>query len=179
MNTDVRELTSEDTSSLQEFFANLPEGDRTFFFADVMDPEVVRAWASDATRVRRCACDESGRIVAFAALEPGVDWSSHVAEMYLVVAPEARRQQLGRILARGMLIEALERDFKKVTIRIAADNGGAIQMFQKLGFEGEALFRDHLCSPVEGEFRDMVMLAHMVDDQWAKMLTGGFDEALR
>jgi ribosomal protein S18 acetylase RimI-like enzyme len=178
MNPEVRELTAEDVPQLQAFFAELPAADRTFFFADVTDPAVAASWATDDRRLRRCACGDGGRIIAFAALEPGTDWSSHVAEMYLVVAPEARRSGLGRTLARNMLIEAVENGLKKVTIQIAADNEGAIQMFQKMGFEGEALLRDQLCSPNDGEMRDIVMLAHLVDDQWATMVTGGFDEAL-
>jgi ribosomal protein S18 acetylase RimI-like enzyme len=178
MHPELRELTAADAAKLREFFRALPAEDRTFFFTDVTEPAVADAWAADDRRLRRCACGDDGEIIAFAALEPGIDWSSHVAEMYLVVAPKARRQQLGRGLARALLVEALERGFKKVTIRIAADNDGAIQMFQKIGFEGEALLRDQLCSPQDAQMRDMVILAHMVDDQWATMLTGGFDQAL-
>ena len=178
MNLDVRELTAQDAPALREFFGALPAEDRTFFFEDVTDPAVADAWASDERRLRRCAVDDDGHVVAFAALQPGVDWSSHVAEVVLVVAPAARRQGVGRALARQMLVEALEHEFKKVTVAIAADNEGAIQMFQSLGFEGEALLRDQLCSPEDGALRDMVILAHLVDDTWATMLTGGFDEAV-
>jgi ribosomal protein S18 acetylase RimI-like enzyme len=178
MQPELRELTAEDAPALREFFGSLPAEDRTFFFADVTDPSVADAWAGDARRLRRVARGPGGDILAFAALEPGVDWSSHVAEMFLVVAPDARRQQLGRALARALLVEAVEHGFKKVTIRIAADNTGAVRMFQKIGFEGEALLRDQLCNPEQPEMRDMVILAHMVDDQWATMLTAGFDEAL-
>jgi ribosomal protein S18 acetylase RimI-like enzyme len=178
MNLNARELTADDAPALKAFFGALPAEDRTFFFEDVTDPAVAEAWASDERRLRRCAVDDDGKIAAFAALQPGVDWSSHVAEVVLVVAPAARRQGIGRTLARGILVEALEHDFKKVTVAIAADNDGAIQMFQTIGFEGEALLRDQLRSPEDGELRDMVILAHMVDDNWATMLSGGFDEAV-
>jgi ribosomal protein S18 acetylase RimI-like enzyme len=178
MNLNARELTADDAPALKAFFGALPAEDRTFFFEDVTDPAVAEAWASDERRLRRGAVDDDGKIVAFAALQPGVDWSSHVAEVVLVVAPAARRQGIGRTLARGILVEALEHDFKKVTVAIAADNDGAIQMFQTIGFEGEALLRDQLRSPEDGELRDMVILAHMVDDNWATMLSGGFDEAV-
>ncbi len=50
-------------------------------------------------------------------------------------------------------------------------------MFGELGFQPEALLRDHLCDP-DGELHDIVVLAHAVDDQWAGMLSAGFDEAL-
>jgi L-amino acid N-acyltransferase YncA len=178
VNTQVRELTAEDAPALREFFLALTAEDRTFFYEDVTDPAVADAWASDNRRLRRCACGEDRRVVAFTALQPGVEWSSHVAELVLVVAPDARRQGLGRKLAQGMLLEALEHGFRKVTIAIPADNEGAIQMFRTLGFEGEALLRDQLCSPEDNQLRDLVVLAHMVDEQWSTMLTGGFDEAV-
>jgi len=178
MSTDVRELTRADAPALREFFASLPAEDRTFFFEDVTDPAVADAWAGDERRLRRCALGDDGGIMAFAALQPGVEWSSHVAEVVLVVAPSARRQGIGQTLARSMLIEAVEHGFRKVTVAIAADNVGAIQMFQKIGFDGEALLRDQLCSPEDGALRDMVILAHLVDDNWAEMVTAGFDDAV-
>lgn len=179
MDPEVRELTSDDAPALREFFAAMPAEDRTFFFQDVDDPSVAEAWAGDDRLLRRAAFDEDCRILAFAALQPGVDWSSHVADLVLVVAPDARRMGLGRTLARVMLIDAVERGFKKVTVMIAADNAGAIEMFQRMGFQGEALLRDQLRSPEDHTLRDTVILAHLVDDTWATMVTGGIEDALR
>ena len=78
-----------------------------------------------------------------------------------------------------MLIEALERGITKVTVMIAADNERAIEMFRKMGFEAEALLRDQLRDPKDGSLRDTVLLAHLADDTWSTMLTGGFEEATR
>lgn len=177
MNPEIRELTADDAQALQDFLTAMPPRDRTFFFWDVSDPAVSRAWAGDERRLTRAAFD-GDRIIAFSALQPGVDWSSHVADLVLAVAPDYRRQGLGKALARMMLIEALNNGFKKVTVSIAADNEGAIEMFRRLGFEGEALLRDHLCSPEDGSLHDVVVLAHLADETWASMLTGGFEEAL-
>jgi L-amino acid N-acyltransferase YncA len=171
----TREVTEQDSDALRAFFAGLSAEDRTFFWEDVTDPAVATRWASDARRVTRCAT-EDGRIVAFTALTPGSEWSSHVAEMVLIVAPSARRGGLGRKLASGMLIEAMHRGFTKVTVNIAADNPGAIAMFQSIGFEGEALLRDHLKSPEDGVVRDLVMLAHLVDETYPTMLAAGLDD---
>lgn len=176
MNHEVRELTEADVPLLREFFAKIPDEDRTFFHQDVSDPVVVDSWASDPRRIRRCVVDEAGQIQALAALQPGVDWTSHVAELLLLVDPAARRQQLGRTLARTMLVEGLQKGFSKVSVMIAADNEGAIDMFQKLGFQGEALLRDQLKNPVDGTLRDTVILSHLVEDTWSTMLTGGFSE---
>lgn len=176
MSLDARELTPEDAPALRAFLTALPEEDRTFFWQDVSDPAVAEALAGDERRVRRCAVDEDGRIVAFASLVPGSDWSSHVADVVLVVAPEARRGGVGRALARGMLIEAVQGGFSKVSVHIAADNGGAITMFQGMGFQAEAQLRDQLRNPADGRLRDLVILAHLVDETHAAMLAGGLDE---
>ena len=179
MKPEIRDLTESDAAALQDFLVAMPPEDRTFFFWDVDDPTLAKRWTGDDRRRSRAAFDPQGRMLAFAALQPGVDWSRHVVDLVLAVAPGQRRQGLGKLLARAMLIEALERGFKKVTVMIAADNAGAINMFRDLGFDGEALLRDHLCSPADGTLRDVVMLAHLVEETWSSMRTGGFEEALR
>ncbi|GAC1604466.1 MAG: GNAT family N-acetyltransferase [Acidimicrobiales bacterium] len=173
----VRELVPEDVDAVRTFFESMPAEDRTFFYQNVEDPSVIAAWAGDAHRVRRCAVDDDGTLLALAALQPGRDWTSHVADLVLLVAPAARRQQLGRTMARAMLIEAVHHGFLKVTVMIAADNEGAIDMFRKLGFEAEALLRDQLRNPNDGTLRDTVILSHLVEDNWSAMLTGGFEGA--
>lgn len=178
MKPEIRKLAQSDAPALQEFLSAMPPEDRTFFFWDVDNPSFANAWAGDERRHSHAALDEGGHILGFASLNPGTDWSSHVADLVLAVSPEHRRKGLGKALARAMLIEAFGQGFKKVTVMIAADNEGAISMFRELGFEGEALLRDHLCSPEDGALRDVILLAHLVDETWSGMLTGGFEEAL-
>ena len=174
----IRELVADDAAAVKRFFDAMPSEDRTFFYQDVDDPEVIAAWAGGANRVRRCAVDDDGTLLALASLEAGRDWTSHVAELVLAVAPAARRQHLGRTMARAMLVEAVQHGFLKVTVMIAADNEGAIDMFRKIGFEAEALLRDQLRNPDDGTLRDTVILSHLVEHTWASMLTGGFEGAL-
>jgi L-amino acid N-acyltransferase YncA len=176
---EVREITEADADALSAFFKALPAEDRTFFWSDVTDPAIAQQWAGDPNRIRRCAVDGEGRIVAFAALVPGSDWSSHVAEVVLVVAAAARRGGVGRALARLMLLEAVQAGLKKITVNIAADNEAAIAMFTGIGFEGEALLRDHLRNPEDGQLRDLVVLAHLVDERYAAMQAAGLDEITR
>jgi RimJ/RimL family protein N-acetyltransferase len=178
MSHDVRDLTPDDGPALKAFFAGMPAEDRTFFQFDVDDPAVVDHFTAGSRGVRKAVFDGDATITALAALNPGVNWSSHVAELILLVAPSARRQGLGRVLARTMLLESVRGGFKKVTVMIAADNEGAIDMFRQIGFEGEALMRDQLRNPDDGELRDAVILAHLVDETWSTMLTGGFEEAV-
>lgn len=170
----AHEVTAQDTDALEAFFAGLSAEDRTFFWEDVTDPAVAARWAGEGRRMPH-AVIEDGQIRAFAALIPGAEWSSHVAQVVLVVSPSARRHGLGRRLASAMLVEAMNRGFTKVTVTIAADNGGAISMFQGIGFQGEALLRDHLRSPEDGVLRDLVVLAHLVDETYPTMLAAGLE----
>lgn len=177
MTPEARDLTPADAQALREFFLAMPPEDRTFFFQDVNDPSVAERWTSEARGAPRGVFDGEGRLLAFGALRPGIDWSSHVADVVLLVAPAARRSGLGQAMARDMLLQALQRGFTKVSVVIPVDNTGAVEMFSKLGFEGEALLRDQLRSP-DGRLHDVVVLAHLVDDSWSTMLTGGYEDAV-
>jgi ribosomal protein S18 acetylase RimI-like enzyme len=177
MSIDLRELRPQDADALRNFFTDIPDEDRTFFKEDITDAKAVAdRWLSDQRSVCRLAFD-NGVVVAFAALVLGVERMSHVGDLRLVVASHARRRGIGLALARRMLLEGVEHDLKKVTVDIAAGNEGAVQMFREMGFQPEALLRDHLRDP-DGQLHDLVMLAHGVDEQWSAMLTLGLDDAV-
>ena len=174
----IREVTERDADVLREFFTGLSAEDRTVFREDVTDPAVVARWVGDTRRAPHCAVGDNDQIAAFAALIPSTEWSSHVAELVLVVAHSARRQGLGRSLARAMLVAAVRSGSTKVTVHVAADHPGAIAMFQSIGFQAEALLRDHLRTPDDGTLRDLIILSHLVDDTYSTMLAAGFDKAI-
>lgn len=179
MTVEIRAVQVGDAEALHRFFAAVPNDDRTFFKEDLSDPgRVAQRWITDEHAIRRLVLDSGGSMVAFATLSPGAERMSHVADLRLVVAASARGRGHGRSLARGMLLEALRHGYKKVTVDIAVDNQGAIAMFRDLGFEPEALLRDQL-RDAEGGLHDIVLLAHLVDEQWSGMLTAGLDDAVR
>jgi L-amino acid N-acyltransferase YncA len=178
MSITVREMQTGDADALCRFFAGVPVADRTFFKEDISDARsVAERWVTEHTSLRRLAVDEDGAVVGFATLSPGIGRTSHVADLRLVVAESARGQGLGRSLASALLLEAVEHGFRKVTVDIATDSEGAIRMFTELGFQPEALLRDHLCDP-DGELHDIVILAHAVDGEWASLHAAGIDQAV-
>jgi ribosomal protein S18 acetylase RimI-like enzyme len=75
-----------------------------------------------------------------------------------------------------MLVEALRRGLRKVSVEVAAKRSAVIEMFRRLGFEPEALLRDQLCD-ASGELQDIVVLSHFVDENRSTMLTAGTDVA--
>lgn len=176
MNVDIRPYESTDAEQVRAFFLAVPERDRAFFKEDVTDPHVItQRVAGDG--VVLLAVD--GReVVAFASLSPGVARASHVADLRLVVADAARGQGLGRHLAQEILVEALHHGFLKVTVDVAADNQSTIEMFRRLGFDPEGLLRGHLRDG-HGRLRDVVLLAHLVEDQMSAMALAGIDEEIR
>ena len=191
----VLQLGPERCDALLRFFAELPEGDRTFIREDVTDADVVRGWAAGSPGVDRwVAVDDGDRVLGYVAVLRLPGWSDHVGEIRLVVSPGQRGRGLGRDLARRVLVEAvgaglgrelarhavvqaLEAGLTKLVVEVVADQGPALALFTGLGFTGEALLADHIRDR-DGQLRDLMVLAHHVGETWAGMAAVGLPEAL-
>jgi RimJ/RimL family protein N-acetyltransferase len=173
---ELRRPLPSDVDALVEFFARIPAAERTFFKEAVLDRAAVESWPTGGGR-RALACEEH-RIAGYCAVIPLTGWSDHVGEVRLVVDPERRGQGYGRALARWALLQGVELGLSKVYVEVVADQEGAVGMFTALGFQAEGLLRDHVRDR-DGQLRDLILLAHPVDDQWAAMATAGIDDALR
>jgi RimJ/RimL family protein N-acetyltransferase len=175
---EIRKLDSRDAERLEAFFRAVPQDDRTFFKEDLSDPESVRSLIGDGRGLRLVALGENGAIEGYVAIHPGIALSRHVAEVRLLVAPERRRSGVGRELARRALVDAVrELGVRKLFVEVVAEQEPAIRMFQKLGFVAEAILRDHLRDR-SGTMRDLVLLCHFVDENWAGMKGLGLDREL-
>lgn len=174
----IVELSQEHVEPLSRFFADLPDRDRTFIGDEGGDPNIVASLPARAGR-RWVAVDEAdgADIVGFASIRAHSGWSNHVATLHLVVHPEHRHGGVGTMLARYALASSLNDGLRKVQVQIAADHESALTMFAEMGFTGEALLRDHIHDG-DGHYRDLVVLAHVVDDTWAAMNTVGINDEL-
>ena len=171
----VVELGPQHCEAVVRFFSNLPEGDLTFIKEDVTDPETVRSWTTAGGRW--VAVGDDGEVTGYVAVRPLPGWSDHVGEVRLVVAPSARGTGLGRELARRALVEAVSAGLSKLVVEVVAEQGAALALFTDLGFSGEALLRDHIRDR-GGELRDLMVLAHHVDETWAGMDSVGIADEL-
>jgi ribosomal protein S18 acetylase RimI-like enzyme len=176
----ITELRPGHAAALSQFFAGLPAGDLTFIKEDVTDPAQVRSLAVPASG-RWLAVDDhlpgQCTVTGYLAVRRLPGWSDHVGEIRLVVHPAYRRAGLGRALARHALVQAVEGGLRKLVVELVADQQHAIDMFTALGFTGEALLRDHIRDR-DGRLRDLVVLAHYVDETWAAMATVGLQEEM-
>ena len=116
-------------------------------------------------------------LVGVVSVIPDLGWSDHVGQVLLVVDPAHRGKGIGRELARAALVQALELGLSKVIVEIVADQQPAISMFSSLGFDAEALLRSHVRDR-NGDFHDLIILAHSVDDNWQAFGTTGIYEEL-
>jgi ribosomal protein S18 acetylase RimI-like enzyme len=170
-------LDPEHCDALVRFFAALPEGDRTFIKEDVTDPATVQAWTAGDDRAQRWVAVDGNDVQGYVAVLRLPGWSDHVGEVRLVVAPSARGSGLGRDLARHALVSAVEAGMTKLVVEVVAEQGAALALFTALGFSGEALLRDQIRDR-EGQLRDLMVLAHHVNETWSGMDTVGLPEAL-
>jgi ribosomal protein S18 acetylase RimI-like enzyme len=173
----IREPSAADLDALMAFFARVPESERTFFKEPVLDRATIESWLTTDSGRRALAHDEDGSVVGYVAVIRLTGWSDHVGEVRLVVDPGHRGQGLGRALARWALLQAVDCGLAKLTVEVVAEQEGAVAMFTGLGFQAEALLRDHVRDR-DGELRDLVVLSHSVADAWSAMETAGIDDAL-
>ena len=175
--TEIRPLDEGCREALEAFFRRVPEGDRTSFAEDVLAPGIVEEWLADERGRRSVAVGDDGGVLGYVAVLPLVGWSSHVGSLRVVVDPASRGKGVGRDLARHGLLTSLDMGLTKTVVEVVADAVPAIGMFEGIGFEPEALLRDHV-KDRSGELRDLVVLAHAVDDTWSGMATAGIEDAL-
>jgi ribosomal protein S18 acetylase RimI-like enzyme len=172
---EFRPIQPGDEQALLRFFDRIPEADRTFLKEDVDDADVVAAWARPGP-ARVIAVDD-GEVVGSVAVVPLHGWSSHVGEVRLVVDPEQRGRGIGRALARQAVLAAVNLGLAKLVVEVISDQAALIGMFRALGFEPEALLADHVRDR-SGEIRDLMVLAHDVESQFAAMAAAGVTEQL-
>ena len=151
---EIHEPPPADLDALLAFFERIPESERTFFKEAVLDRATVEGWLT-AERGRRALAVE--RRHASSATPPSSGspagpttsatcaWSS---------TREARGQGLGRALARWALLQAVDAGLAKLSVEVVAEQEGAVAMFSGLGFQAEALLRDHVRDR-DGELRDL------------------------
>ena len=172
---EIRELQATDREAVERFVARVPEGDRTFFKEDVAAPEVLDAWTRPGAA--RAVAVEDGEIVGYVAVVPLHGWSSHVGEVRVIVDSDRRGRGIGRALARRAVLDAVELDLRRMVVEVVADQEPTVALFRSLGFDPEALLTDHVRDQ-SGELRDLMILAHSVEEQWSSLLVAGIADEL-
>lgn len=172
---EIRYVEDHDRERIERFVARIPDGDRTFFKEDAANPDVVAAWVRPGAE--RSVALDGDYVVGYVALVPLQAWSSHVGELRVIVDPDRRGQGIGRELARYAVLEALRRGLSKIVVEVVADQDATVAMFRSCGFHPEALLRNQVRDQT-GALRDLMILAHSVDEAWSALAAAGVADTL-
>lgn len=172
---EIRPLRPDDRDRLFSFFRELSRRDRRFFKHDVSQREVITNWCAnlDYDRVLPLlALVRQGghqRVVADGTLHTERHgWSTHVAEIRMVIARKYRKKGLGKILLRELYDRAVERGVEKIQSLVRADDQHAIALLQRLGFKEEAVFKKHALGHT-GRKHDVVVMYNDLGELWRSM----------
>jgi RimJ/RimL family protein N-acetyltransferase len=106
--------------------------------------------------------DDDGRLIG--RLSVGRDphpASTHVADVGLMVAREARRQGVGTALLQAAVEWARETGVRKLELHVFPWNEAAIALYDAFGFEREGYRKRHYRRG--GEFVDAILMAYEVE----------------
>jgi RimJ/RimL family protein N-acetyltransferase len=167
----IRPLKEEDEHALRDFYLSLTPEDRRYLKHDVTNPKIVHQWTHyiDYDHVIPLVAEESGTIVAAATLHRNPhSWSPHVGEIRLVTHKDFRRSGLGMLMAKEIFSIATYVRLEKVIAEMVEDQTAAIRIFEKMGFEREALLRNQVIDH-EGQQRDLVVMSAYLSWLWEKI----------
>ena len=161
----LRLMDGNDGDAVLAFARSLPEHDLLFLRRDITQPDQVAVWTQ---RVETNAAtsllltNKSGQIAGYATVDRNdLAWSQHVAELRVLVGPDMRGHGVGRLLTEEAFRIALGMGVDKIIGQMTVDQHQAIAVFRSLGFQPEALLRDHV-KDREGNKHDLVILSHDV-----------------
>jgi RimJ/RimL family protein N-acetyltransferase len=162
----IRRFDPADAERMLAFANALPEHDLLFLGRDLRHPRVIDAWlrAIGEGWIDSLVADDeaTGAVVGTAALvRDPLGWSAHVGEVRLLVSSDRRGEGLGRDLLEAVLAIATGHDLAKLTAAMTPDQSGAVQLFESLGFRGEALLHDHV-QDRGGSRHDLAILSYDV-----------------
>lgn len=167
----IRPLEPQDEEALNEFFASLPEAELSYFRTDVRNPETIRGWIENLDhkwRVRLVVFFEDQIIAEWAVLHRDHGWTRHVCEFRGMIHPDWRGLGLGNMLMYDLLTIAHELEKEKVIIEVLAQQKLVIQRFEKIGFQREALFKNHV-KDSRGRVSDLIVMSMELEPAWKKM----------
>ena len=160
----LRLMEAKDRDALLAFARSLPSDDLLFLSIDITEPEAVDGWMREikAGRVVTVLAESDGKLVGHGTLTVNnLTWTRHLGEIQLLISPDFRGLGLGNLLANEVNSIARARELQKVVARMASEQKGARQVFERLGFTVEALLADYVIDR-RGRTHDLIVMSYDV-----------------
>lgn len=141
----VRPLEFSDRAAMLAFGRALPPDDRLYIPDDFESPDVINRLVSahSADHWRQIVAVAGDMIVGYGAIQQQPGWSSHVAQLQLVVSSGWRRSGLGSFLAPLLLDGAREMGASKAIVEMIEEQVSGRAIFERIGFRVEARLANH------------------------------------
>ena len=161
----LRLMTTGDGPALMAFARALPPHDTLFMRRDITRQSGIDMWIKDIENavIYSVLAEDKQGVVGYSTINlTDLEWTSHVADLRVATASRARGKGLGRLLAREAFNIALALGIEKLFARMTPDQEGARVLFQELGFQPEALLKDHI-KDRDGNYHDLLLKACSVN----------------
>lgn len=161
----LRLMDPEDGPLMLGFAQQLPHHDLLFLRRDITQQSGVDKWVRDIEEglIHSVIAQAGDRVLGYSTLQRAdYEWSKHVGELRVMIAPQMRGKGLGRILTREAFAIALATGIEKVVGRMTLDQTGARTVFEELGFRPEALLKDEVKDRA-GKTHDVLFLSTEVE----------------
>jgi ribosomal protein S18 acetylase RimI-like enzyme len=159
----IRPLGDDDHAVLFAFGAALPQDDVLYLEDDFTSPEIIARLvnARFAENWRQVVAVVEDAIVGYSSVRRLPGWSSHVADIVLVVTEDCRRNGLGTLLAQAIFDAARDLGVTKVIVEMLEKQTGGQEIFERLGFRVEGVLSQH-ASDRRGRRHNLLILAYHV-----------------
>ena len=176
----VRPMDANDGAAVRAFAEGLPDHDLLFLRRDIRDAGVVDRWIGEigSGQMTTLLALADGELIGYASIDRSqLQWSSHVAEIRVVISEAARGKGLGRLLVEQAFQAAVAAGIEKVVARMTPDQKGAVAAFEGLGFRPEGLMRNHV-RDLSGEKHDLLVMGLDIVALHGTLEGYGLDEAV-
>lgn len=160
----LRLMATEDGNALLSFAQSLPENDLLFLSIDITKPEAIKQWVRNIEkgRITTILAEADGRLIGHGTLRhDDLVWTRHMGELQLLITPDYRGRGIGNLLAHELFNLAQQRGLQKLVARMASEQRGALQVFERLGFRAEALLADYVIDR-HNRTHDLIVMSYDV-----------------
>jgi L-amino acid N-acyltransferase YncA len=158
---EIRPLEEEDQAALLAFGRALPHDDMLYLADDFASPETIKRLINVhfAENWRQIVVTFDGQIVGYSALRRLPGWSSHVADISLIVSAGWRRCGLGTALAQAIVDAARDLQVDKLVVEMLEEQCAGRVICERLGFQVEGTFGCHVRDR-QGQCHNLIVRAY-------------------